>query len=146
MIITRAKFEDLCGDLLNQGMAPVEQVLKQGKTSKSQIDEIVLVGGSTRVPKVQQLLSEYFNGKELCKSVNPDEAVAYGSAIQAAILAGHGDSRTNELLLLDICPLSLGVETAGSVNTILIPRGTTIPCKKTQTFSNYADNLETSCP
>ena len=140
MIITRAKFEDLCGDLFNQGMAPVEQVLKQGKTSKSQIDEIVLVGGSTRVPKVQQLLSEYFNGKELCKSVNPDEAVAYGSAIQAAILAGHGDSRTNELLLLDICPLSLGVETAGSVNTILIPRGTTIPCKKTQTFSNYADN------
>ena len=140
MSFTRAKFEDLCGDYFRQGMDPVEQVLKDAKKSKSQIDEIVLVGGSTRVPKVQQLLSDYFNGKELCKSVNPDEAVAFGAACQAAILAGHGDTKTSDLLLLDVCPLTLGIETAGSVMTPMIPRQTTIPCKKTQTFSNYADN------
>jgi len=138
--ITRAKFEDLCGDYFRKGMEPVEKVLQDAKKSKSQVDEIVLVGGSTRVPKVQQLLSEYFNGKELCKSVNPDEAVAYGSAIQAAILAGHGDDKTNEILLLDVCPLTLGIETAGNIMTPMINRNTAIPCKKTQTFSNYADN------
>ena len=140
VVITRAKFEDLCGDIFRETMDPVEQVLKDAKKSKSQIDEIVLVGGSTRVPKVQQLLSDYFNGKELCKNVNPDEAVAVGSSISAAILAGHGDDKTNEILLLDVCPLSLGIETAGSINTVLIPRNCTIPCKKTQTFSTYADN------
>ncbi len=138
--ITRAKFEDLCGDYFRKSMEPVEQVLRDSKKSKSQVDEIVLVGGSTRVPKVQQLLSDFFNGKELCKSVNPDEAVAVGSSISAAILGGHGDTKTSEILLLDVCPLSLGIETAGGINSILIPRNTTIPCKKTQTFSNYSDN------
>ena len=138
--ITRARFEDMCGDYFRKSMEPVEQVLRDSKKSKSQVDEIVLVGGSTRIPKVQQLLSDFFNGKELCKNVNPDEAVAYGAAIQAAILAGHGDSKTSELLLLDVCPLSLGVETAGGIMTPMIPRNTTIPCKKTQTFSTYADN------
>ena len=138
--ITRARFEDLCGDYFRKGMEPVEQVLRDSKKSKSQIDEIVLVGGSTRVPKVQQLLSDFFNGKELCKSVNPDEAVAFGACIQAAILAGHGDSKTNEILLLDVCPLTLGIETAGNIMTPMISRNTPIPCKKTQTFSNYADN------
>jgi heat shock protein 1/8 len=140
IVITRARFEDLCSDYFRKSMDPVEQVLKDSKKSKSQVDEIVLVGGSTRVPKVQQLLSDYFNGKELCKSVNPDEAVAFGAAIQAAILAGHGDTKTSELLLLDVCPLTLGIETAGSVMTPMIPRNTTLPCKKTQTFSTYADN------
>ncbi len=138
--ITRAKFEDLCGDYFRKSMEPVEQVLRDSKKSKSQVDEIVLVGGSTRVPKVQQLLSDFFNGKELCKSVNPDEVVSAGACISAAILSGNGDAKTNDILLLDVCPLSLGIETAGGINTILIPRNTTIPCKKTQTFSNYADN------
>ena len=138
--VTRAKFEDLCGDYFRKSMEPVEQVLRDSKKSKSQVDEIVLVGGSTRIPKVQQLLSEYFNGKELCKSVNPDEVVSAGACISAAILSGNGDAKTNDILLLDVCPLSLGIETAGGINTVLIPRNTTIPCKKTQTFSNYADN------
>lgn len=138
--ITRARFEDMCADYFRKGMDPVEQVLKDAKKSKSQIDEIILVGGSTRVPKVQELLSEFFNGKELCKSVNPDEAVAFGSCIQAAILAGHGDVKTSEILLLDVCPLTLGIETAGEVMTPMIPRNTVVPCKKTQTFSTFADN------
>lgn len=140
VIITRARFEDMCADLFRQAMEPVEQVLRDAKKSKGDVDEIVLVGGSTRIPKIQQLLSDFFNGKELCKSVNPDEAVAFGSAINAAILAGHGDSKTNELLLLDVCPLSLGIETAGGVMSVMIARNTTIPCRKTQTFSTYADN------
>ena len=138
--MSRARFEELCGDIFRQTMEPVEQVLRDAKKSKADVDEIVLVGGSTRVPKIQQLLTEYFNGKELCKSINPDEAVAYGAAVQAAILAGHGDEKTDQLLLIDVCPLTLGVETSGGIMTSMIPRNTTVPCKKTQTFSTYADN------
>lgn len=138
--ITRAKFENLCDSLFRKTMTPVEQVLKDSKLSKSQIDEVVLVGGSTRIPKIQQLLSEFFNGKELCKSINPDECVAYGAAIQAAILTGSKDEKISDMLLLDVCPLSLGLETAGGIMTNIISRNTTIPAKKSQTFSTYADN------
>jgi heat shock protein 1/8 len=138
--ITRAKFENLCDKLFRRTMLPVEQVLKDSKMSKSMINEIVLVGGSTRIPKIQQLLGEFFNGKELCKSINPDECVAYGAAVQAAILSGAKDEKIADLLLLDVCPLSLGLETAGGVMTNLINRNTTIPAKKSQTFSTYVDN------
>jgi L1 cell adhesion molecule like protein len=138
--ITRAKFENLCDDLFRKTMDPVEQVLRDSKLSKSKIDDIVLVGGSTRIPKIQQLLTEFFNGKELCKTINPDECVAYGAAVQAAILSGSKDSKISELLLLDVCPLSLGLETAGGVMTKLVHRNTTLPTKKSQTFSTYADN------
>lgn len=140
--ITRAKFEDICADLFRKAMEPVEQVLSDSKKSKSQVDEIVLVGGSTRIPKVKQLLTDFFNGKELCNSINPDEAVAYGAAVQAAILTGvaNNDEKLKELLLLDVCPLTLGIETAGGIMTPMINRNTTIPYKKTQTFSTYVDN------
>ena len=137
--ITRARFEDLCMHYFRQCLEPVTTALRDAKMSKSDIHDIVLVGGSTRIPKVQQMLKSFFNGKELCKSINPDEAVAFGASVQAAILTGDIDDE-HDLIVLDVSPLSLGIETAGGVMTKLIPRGTTVPCNKSEIFTTYADN------
>ncbi len=138
--ITRARFEELCSDLFRSTLQPVETALRDAKLDKSKIHEVVLVGGSTRVPKIQNLLSDFFNGKELNKSINPDEAVAYGAAVQAAVLTGDKSDTIKDVLLVDVAPLSLGVETAGGIMTAIVKRGTTIPARATEKFTTYADN------
>ena len=141
--ITRAKFEELCADLFKKTLKPVEQVLEDAGMKKSELDEIVLVGGSTRIPKVQQLLKDFFNGKEPNRGINPDEAVAYGAAVQGGILGGEQSEETKDILLIDVTPLTLGIETVGGVMTKVIPRGTVIPAKKSQVFTTYQDQQTT---
>merc|ERR1719216_815058 len=139
--LTRAKFEELNMDLFRSTMKPVGKVLEDSDLTKNEIDEIVLVGGSTRIPKIQQLVKEYFNGKEPSKGINPDEAVAYGAAVQAGVLSGEGDAEG--IVLLDVCPLTLGIETVGGIMSKIIPRNSVVPTKKSQIFSTAADNQET---
>jgi chaperone protein DnaK len=138
--ITRARFEDLCADYFRGCIDPVDKVLKDAGMSKNEVHEIVLVGGSTRIPKIQEIIKAYFNGKEPCKSINPDEAVAYGAAVQAAILSGDQHESTQKMVLMDVTPMSLGIETAGGLMTKLIAANSTIPTTQSQVFSTYADN------
>lgn len=141
--VTRARFEELCADLFKKTLTPVQTVMDDSGFKKSEIDEIVLVGGSTRIPKVQQLIKDFFNGKEPNRGINPDEAVAYGAAVQGGILGGQASEETKDLLFIDVTPLTLGIETVGGVMTKIIPRGTVIPAKKTQQFTTHQDQQTT---